>query len=126
MTCNCNKDRIELIVKQGTSQSYSLTIRQPDGTPVNLGSYSVEVDIKKYPLLKVKSLVSYTLDTVSSPNGYIVEPENGKIIFRVSEELSSSLNPDTYYLIVQLVNPNNRIIISGEGDRTGILKICNQ
>lgn len=125
MTCNCNEGRIELVMKQGTSQSFNLTIKTKEGNPVDLSSYTVQVDIKKYPLVKVDSLISFSVTQDSSENGQITDPTNGKVTVTITED-NSSLSPAIYYLIVQLINPSNTIIISGNGDSTGILKICNQ
>lgn len=125
MTCNCNEGRIELVMKQGTKQSFNLTIQAKDGNPVDLSSYTVQVDIKKYPLVKVDSLISFSVTQDSSENGQITDPTNGKVTVTITED-NSSLSPAIYYLIVQLINPSNTIIISGNGDSTGILKICNQ
>jgi hypothetical protein len=125
MTCNCNEGRIELVMKQGTRQSFNLTIKTKEGNPVDLSSYTVQVDIKKYPLVKVDSLISFYVTQDSSENGQITDPMNGKVTVTITED-NSSLSPAIYYLIVQLTNPSNTIIISGNGDSTGILKICNQ
>lgn len=125
MTCNCNEGRIELVMKQGTRQSFNLTIKTKEGNPVDLSSYTVQVDIKKYPLVKVDSLISFSVTQDSSENGQITDSTNGKVTITITED-NSSLSPAIYYLIVQLINPANTIIISGNGDNTGILKICNQ
>lgn len=126
MTCDCNKDRIELLVKQGTSQSYNFTVRGKDGTPLDLTDYVIQVDIKKYPLAKVQSLISNTITVDSTDAGQITNVNGGQFTIRITEDMSTSLNPDTYYIQVMLVNQDNRIIISGEGDKSGVLRICRQ
>ena len=77
MTCDCNKDKLELLVKQGTSQSYNFTVRNNDGTPLDLSGYFIRVDIKKYPLAKVQSLVSWDITVNSSEGGQITSVSEG-------------------------------------------------
>lgn len=126
MTCDCNKDRLEFLVKQGTSQSYNFTVYAPDGTPVNLSDYVVRVQIKKYPLAKINPLVEWDITVDSTDSGQITSVSEGKFYIRITEDVSRNLNPDTYYLVVMLVNQDNQIIISGEGDKSGVLRICRQ
>lgn len=126
MTCDCNKDRIEVLVKQGTSRSCNFTVRDKDGTPLLLNSYTIRVQIKKYPLAKIPALREWIIDTNSVDGGRITSIDEGKFTVTITSEVSASLNPDIYYLVIMLVNPDNQIIISGEGDKSGILKICNQ
>lgn len=126
MTCDCNKDKIELLIKQGTSQSYNFTVRNKDGTPLDLSGYFIRVDIKKYPLAKVQSLTSWDINTYSSEGGQITSVSEGKFTLRVTSDVSTNLNPDVYYIVIMLINPDNQIIISGEGDKSGIIKICRQ
>lgn len=126
MSCGCNNDRLELIVKQGTLQSYNFTVHNKDGTPLNLSGYFVRVEIKKYPLAKVQPLVAWDINTYSSEGGQITSIEEGKFTIRVTSDVSTNLNPDVYYIVITLVSPDNQIIISGEGDKSGIIKICRQ
>lgn len=126
MVCNCNESRIELVVKQGASQTFNLTIRDKDTNPVDLTGYEVQVQIKKYPLAKVDSLYEFRLSNIPSDNGYITSIAEGKISIIITSDITSNLPPSIYYLIIMLVSPSNQIIISGEGDRSGILKICKQ
>ena len=126
MTCDCNKDRLELLVKQGTSQSYNFTVRASDGTPLDLSDYIIKVQIKKYPLAKVSPLIEWDITIDSTEYGQITSVDEGKFYIHLTEDLTTSLNPDTYYLVVMLVNQNNQIVISGEGDKSGVLRICKQ
>ena len=126
MTCDCNKDKLELLVKQGTSQSYNFTVRNKDGTPLDLSGYFIRVDIKKYPLAKVQSLVSWDITVNSSEGGQITSVTEGKFTVKISSDVSTNLDPNVYYIVIMLISPDNQIIISGEGDKSGILKICRQ
>ena len=126
MTCDCNKDRIEILVKQGTSLSCNFTVYNKDGTPLLLNDYTISVQVKKYPLAKVNPIRAWEITTGASEGGQITSVDEGKFRVTFTSELTTSLNPDTYYLVIMQVNPDNRIIISGEGDKSGVLRICRQ
>ena len=40
MSCDCNNDRVELLIKQGEQRSYIFNITNSDGTPLELSSIS--------------------------------------------------------------------------------------
>lgn len=125
MSCDCNNDRVELLIKQGEQRSYIFNITNSDGTPLDLSSREILVEIKKYPLYKVKALIEITLTNVDQGNGYINDPTNGQFTLTLTEN-ESSLNPAEYYLIITMISGSERIIISGEGDLSGVLKVCRQ
>lgn len=125
MACDCNKDRVELLIKQGEQRSYIFNITNADTTPLDLSGKEILVEIKKYPLYKVKPLIEITLSNINNGNGYINDPTNGQFTLTLTEN-ESSLNPAEYYLIITMISGSEKIIISGEGDLSGILKICRQ
>lgn len=125
MSCSCNDDRVELLIKQGEQRSYIFNITNADATPLDLSGKEILVEIKKYPLYKVKALVEITLSNIDNGNGYINDPTNGQFTLTLTEN-ESSLNPAEYYLIITMISGSERIIISGEGDLSGILKVCRQ
>ena len=125
MSCSCNDDRVELLIKQGEQRSYIFNITNADTTPLDLSGKEILVEIKKYPLYKVKALVEITLSNIDNGNGYINDPTNGQFTLTLTEN-ESSLNPAEYYLIITMISGSERIIISGEGDLSGILKVCRQ
>lgn len=126
MGCDCNNDRVVLIIKQGEQRSYNFTITDKTGNPVDLTGRVIQAEIKKYPLYKVDSLQTILLTEESSPNGFITEPTEGKFTLTILEDQSSVLPPKDYYLIITMITGEEKIIISGEGDLSGILKVCNQ
>lgn len=126
MSCDCNNDRIEMLIKQGEQRSYVFNITDKDKNPVDLSSSSIEVQIKTYPLYKVKSLYDIILDTNSSEYGYINDPTNGQFTLTITEEISGNLSPKEYYIIITMVTGENRVIISGEGQLSGVLVVCRQ
>lgn len=128
MTCNCNSDRVEILIKQGEQRTYNFTIYNSDGTPVDLTNFYIQVEIKKYPLFKVDPLITKVINSESTPNGWIENPETGKFTMIISSEDTIRLNPAEYYLIIFMNSYDNtsKNIISGEGDKSGILKICRQ
>ncbi|MBQ5917495.1 MAG: hypothetical protein IIW92_02880, partial [Lachnospiraceae bacterium] len=68
MGCDCNDERLELVIKQGEQRSYSFTIKDKTGTPVDLSSSTIEVQVKNYPLYKVNSILTMPLNRESSEN----------------------------------------------------------
>ncbi|MBQ2349748.1 MAG: hypothetical protein II393_00495 [Cytophagales bacterium] len=126
MGCDCNDERLELVIKQGEQRSYSFTIKDKTGTPVDLSSSTIEVQVKNYPLYKVNSILTMPLNRESSENGQITDPTNGKFVLTITEEQSSSLVPKEYYLIITMITGTNRVIISGEGQASGVLVVCKQ
>lgn len=126
MGCDCNDERLELVIKQGEQRSYSFSIKDKSGTPVDLSSSTIEVQVKNYPLYKVNSILVMLLNRESSENGQITDPTNGKFVLTITEEQSSSLVPKEYYLIITMITGTNRVIISGEGQASGVLVVCKQ
>lgn len=126
MGCDCNDERLELVIKQGEQRSYSFTIKDKSGAPVDLSSSTIEVQVKNYPLYKVNSIFTMPLNRESSENGQITDPTNGKFVLTITEEQSSSLVPKEYYLIITMITGTNRVIISGEGQASGVLVVCKQ
>lgn len=128
MTCNCNSDRVEILIKQGEQRTYNFTIYNSDGTPVDLTNFYIQVEIKKYPLFKVEPLITKIINNGNTPNGWIEHPETGKFTMVITSEETSNLNPAEYYLIIYMnsYDGTSKNIISGEGEQSGILKICRQ
>lgn len=126
MSCDCNDDRVEMLIKQGEQRSYIFNITDPDKQPVNLTGNTIEVQIKNYPQYKVKSLFEVTLDEYSSEYGYINDPTNGQFTLTITTDVSGNLQPKEYYIIITMVRGDERIIISGEGELSGILTVCQQ
>ena len=125
MSCDCNNSRVVLVIKQGEQRSFIFNIKDKDGNPVDLVSKEILVEVKNYPLLKVKPIISILLTNVDNGNGYINDQETGQFILTLTET-ESSLNPQEYYLIITMISGTERIIISGEGNSSGVLKVCRQ
>ena len=126
MSCDCNEDRVELVIKQGEQRSYIFNITDREGNPVNLSGCTIEIQVKNYPLYKVKSLIEIILSQANTENGYINNVDGGQFTLIITEEQSSSLPPKDYYLIITLIKSDSRIIISGEGSSSGILVVNRQ
>lgn len=129
----CNSNRLIIEVKQGEARSFGFTIKtksKVDGieeyVPMDLTDYQVIVEIKKAPYFKVQSLIEKLVTTELSDSGHIYDPEAGQFKITFSEDDTTKLAPETYYLIIYLVNGPTKIIISGEGDKSGILRFCKQ
>lgn len=112
-------------VKQGESRSFGFTIKQK-GEPMDLSDYTVTVQIKKSPYFKVKSLIEKRVTTKLSDDGRIYDAALGQFKITFTESDTTELPPDDYYLIIFLENGPTKIIISGEGNKSGILRFCKQ
>ena len=121
----CNSNRLVLEVKQGESRSFGFTIKQK-GEPMDLTDYSVTVQVKKSPYFKIKSLIEKRVTTTLTGDGRIYNAEQGQFKITFSETDTTELPPDDYYLIIFLENGPTKIIISGEGNKSGILRFCKQ
>ena len=121
----CNSNRLVLEVKQGESRSFGVTIKQK-GEPMDLTNYSVVVQVKKSPYFKVKSLIEKRVTTTLTGDGRIYDAEQGRFKITFTEVDTTELPPDNYYLIIFLENGPTKIIISGEGNKSGILRFCKQ
>ena len=128
MVCNCNEDRVEIVIKQGEQRDYNFTLYDSDGQPVDLTNFYIKVQIKKYPLFKVGSIYDKIINNIKSINGWIEEPTTGKFYITFTQEETGNLNPGDYYLIIYMNSYDDTSIniISGEGTKSGILKICRQ
>ena len=121
----CNSNRLVLEVKQGESRSFGFTIKQK-GEPMDLTDYSVTVQVKKSPYFKVKPLIEKRVTTELTDDGRIYDAEQGRFKITFTEVDTTELSPDDYYLIIFLDNGPTKIIISGEGNKSGILRFCKQ
>ena len=121
----CNSNRLVLEVKQGESRSFGFTIKQK-GEPMDLTDYSVTVQVKKSPYFKVKPLIEKQVTTTLTGDGRIYDAALGQFKITFTEGDTTKLPPDDYYLIIFLENGSTKIIISGEGNKSGILRFCKQ
>ena len=112
-------------VKQGESRSFVFTIKQK-GEPMDLTNYQVVVQIKKSPYFKVRPLIEKRVTTELSDDGRIYDAKQGQFKITFTEVDTTKLPPDDYYLIIFLENSPTKIIISGEGNKSGILRFCKQ
>ena len=125
VTMLCNSNRLVLEVKQGEARSFGFTIKQK-GEPMDLTDYTVTVQVKKSPYFKIEPLIEKRVTTELSDDGRIYNAELGQFKITFSEYDTTTLAPDDYYLIIFIENGSTKIIISGEGNKSGILRFCKQ
>ena len=121
----CNSNRLVVEVKQGEARSFGFTVKH-NKEPMDLTNYQVVVQVKKSPYFKVKSLIEKIITTTLSNSGQIYDPELGQFKVTFTEKDTVTLPPNDYFLIIYLVNGPTKIIISGEGNKSGILRFCKQ
>lgn len=125
VTMLCNSNRLVMEVKQGEVRGFGFTIKQK-GEPMDLTDYTVTVQVKKSPYFKIQPLIEKQITTVFSDQGHIYNAELGKFKITFTEADTTTLAPDDYYLIIFIENGPTKIIISGEGNKSGILRFCKQ
>ena len=121
----CNSNRLVVEVKQGEARSFGFTIKH-NKEPMDLTDYQVVVQVKKSPYFKVQSLINKVITAELSDSGQIYDAELGKFKVTFTEKDTVTLPPNDYFLIIYLVNGPTKIIISGEGNTSGILRFCKQ
>lgn len=121
----CNSNRLVVEVKQGEARSFGFTIKH-NKEPMDLTDYQVVVQVKQSPYFKVKSLIEKVVTTEFSDSGQIYDPELGQFKVTFTEKDIVTLPPNDYFLIIYIVNGPTKIIISGEGNTSGILRFCKQ
>lgn len=121
----CNSNRLVVEVKQGEARSFGFTVKH-NKEPMDLTDYQVVVQVKKSPYFKVQSLIEKVVTTELSDSGQIYNPELGKFKVTFTEKDTVTFPPNDYFLIIYLVNGPTKIIISGEGNKSGILRFCKQ
>ena len=130
-----SNNRLVMEVKSGEARSFGFTIEQKGATdlygnvtydPIDLTNYTVEFDIKPYPYFSVAPLISKRVTTTPDEyNGTIYNPTQGQFKVNITlEDLGQLVPSQDYYAIITLVNGDTRMIISGEGNTSGIFRFC--
>lgn len=134
MTTQCNKLVME--VKQGESRGFGFTIQQkvfnPDTeeyetSPFDLTGLTVEFQVKVAPYFKLPSIIDKIISETSDNTtvGTIYNPSEGQFSVIITED-ETLLNPYDYALIVTVIDQDTKYIISGEGNTSGIFRVCKQ
>lgn len=121
----CNSNRLVVEVKQGEARSFGFTVKH-NKEPMDLTDYQVVVQVKQSPYFKVQPLIEKIVTTELTDSGQIYDPELGKFKVTFTEKDTVTLPPNDYFLIIYLINGPTKIIISGEGNTSGILRFCKQ
>lgn len=131
---DCCDNRLVIELKSGEARAFNITIQGKtggfiDGEPqykgFDLNNYTLELDIKDYPNFKVKPIIHKDITTKNIDGSYISDANKGKVVINFSlEDLEKLPDIKDYYLILTLVSGTQRIIISGEGDNSGVLRYC--
>jgi hypothetical protein len=132
----CKHKKLIMKIKSGETKGFNFTIKsnsglldtdgQPIYNPVDLSQYTIEFQIKKYPYFSVESIIEKTITTAEDNyNGWIYSPTTGQFSIQITQEDMDKLIPEKdYYVILTMVNGDIRTIISGQGDTSGIFRVC--
>ena len=135
----CRSNRLVMKIKSGEARGFTFTIKTNSGlTDMNgnviynvldLTDYTVSFQIKKYPYYTVDPIIDKEITLLQDGTvGWILEQsgdDKGKFIVQITlEDLTKLIPEKDYYLILTLITGDQRIIISGEGDTSGIFRVC--
>ncbi len=132
----CRSSKLIMKIKSGEARGFNFTIKtntgmtDVSGNPIyealDLTNYIVSFQIKKYPYATVEPIINKTITLVQDGAvGWINDPENGKFVVEITSNDLDKLVPEKdYYLILTLINGDTKVIISGEGDQSGIFRVC--
>jgi len=96
---------VNIVIEQGIDYQDVFTVRNPDGSPLNLSGYTGVAKIKKFP--ESNNSVSFDVNIV---------PLSGQILVSLANTITSSLTPGRYYydvLTVSLLNGKKTKIVDG-------------
>ena len=134
----CRSNRLVMKIKSGEARGFTFTIKTntglvQDGKPVyrvvDLTDYTVSFQIKKYPYFTVDPIIDKEITFLQDGTiGWILDQsgdDKGKFIVQITMDDMAKLVPEKdYYLILTLQTGDQRIIISGEGDTSGVFRVC--
>lgn len=132
----CKNNRLVMKIKSGEARGFGFTIKtntgrvdtsgQPIYRVLDLTNYTVEFQIKKYPYYTVEPIINKEITELQDGStGWITDPRNGKFTVQITlDDLEKLIPEKDYYLIITLINGETRLIISGEGDKSGIFRVC--
>lgn len=122
----CNRLLVE--VKQGEARSFGFTVTSSQGTleqPLDLTGCTISMEIRKTPYVSVETILTKQITSTPSDDGYIQSPTTGEFQFNISEEETSTIPPNDYYLSMYVKRPDGSIFcISAEGNNSGIFRFC--
>lgn len=132
----CKSNRLVMKIKSGEARSFGVTVKTNTGTfntkgepiyrALDLTGYTVNFEIKKYPYYTVEPIINKEITELQDGStGWITDPRNGKFTVQITlDDLAKLIPEKDYYLILTLVNGDTRLIVSGEGDTSGIFRVC--
>lgn len=129
-TSPCNA--VVLRIRDGSNRSYLFTIMTTDEegneVPFDISEYTLEIFVKKGPWEKVKPLITKVITQESDENtvGRIYEPELGKFSLTVLYDDYKHLQPQDYFLVLFLVQGEERTDITGRSNFPGVFRIIKQ
>lgn len=95
--------------------------------PFDLTGLEVHFQVKIAPYFNLPSLIDKIISETSSEVdvGLISYPTEGKFKVQITEQ-EALRNPYDYALIITVVDKDTKYIISGEGNTSGIFRVCKQ
>lgn len=119
-------DELVLEVNQGEARGFNFTIKV-DTEPMDLTDWTVEVSVKEAPYYSLPSLFTKEITTTSDLNtvGQIMQPTQGQFTLNILKE-ETLYPPYDYYLVIRLINGEQVITISGDGNYKSIYRVCKE
>lgn len=132
----CNSDRLVLEINQGCPRGFGFTLKQKvwnndtneyNMVPVDLTGLTINVQVKMAPYVTLPALIEKNITEVEDlTQGQITDATNGKFKLQITQEDSVKLNPGEYALVINMVDKDTLIHLSGDGNNYAIYRVCYQ
>lgn len=131
-----NCDRLVMEINQGEDRAFGFTIYtrycnqetgQDVSEPYDLTGKTIVFQIKKAPYYAIPALIEKEITETSDEYsiGNIYNPTGGQFKIQVVQE-ETLYPPDDYYAIIRCKDQTQEFAIAGEGNKSGIFRICKQ
>lgn len=132
----CNSNRLVLEINQGCPRGFGFTLKQKvwnndtneyNMVPVDLTGLTINVQVKMAPYVTLPALIEKNITEVEDlTQGQITDATNGKFKLQITQEESVKLNPGEYALVINMVDKDTLIHLSGDGNNYAIYRVCYQ
>lgn len=132
----CNSNRLVLEINQGCPRGFGFTLKQKvwnndtneyNMVPVDLTGLTINVQVKMAPYVTLPALIEKNITEVEDlTQGQITDATNGKFKLQITQEESVKLNPGEYALVINMVDKDTQIHLSGDGNNYAIYRVCYQ
>lgn len=132
----CSSNRLVMEINQGEDRAFGFTIQttycdEETGQLVtdeyDLTGKTIVFEVKKAPYYSIPPIISKEITETSDEYnvGSIYNPTGGQFKIQVVQE-ETLFPPMDYYAIIRIKDQTQEFAIAGEGNKSGIFRICKQ